>query len=77
MIVPLADVGGSTAPTEFDPAEWEVTALVIDATFDQGALVGSALWQGSNDTSDAPADTGTIDVSGMSESVGSFVLSSP
>jgi hypothetical protein len=82
---PLAEVAGTTRPTSFDPADWDVTELAVEGSLEGGQtghLLGSVTWQGYDDADTsqdpAPADTGattgTIAPSGMTEGVGSFDL---
>jgi hypothetical protein len=84
----LDAAAGTTAPTVFDPAEWDHTALLIDGQRgSDGTITGNAMWQGWNDSDTAsdpaPADTadsvttGTVGVSGMTEGVGSYAVLRP
>lgn len=74
--IDLADVGGTARPTSFDPADWDATALHLEGSGDTGAWVGSAWWMASNEYEEG-GDTGEIEPSGTSETVGTFALGRP
>lgn len=81
--IALGDVHGTARPV-LDPSAWDAVALQIDATLDNGSWVGSITWMASNDTSNdtdsfvydtaTGTGTGTVDVSGMTEPIGTFAL---
>lgn len=78
--VSLEAVVGTSRPATFDPADWDADDLVIDAYASEGAWQGSVMWIGTNEAqaeatetdSESGTSTGTIEPSGVIESVGSF-----
>lgn len=73
-VVPLGAVVGSTRPSGWDPADWDRTDLVVTGTASPAGWLVSAMWVASQEADakdEGTAETGTVDVSGMTEGVGS------
>lgn len=65
---------GSAAPS-WDPADWDNNSLVLSASLVPDGWQGSLSWSAGNETmASGEAETGEVDVSGMTEGVGSFEL---
>lgn len=73
--LPLADVHGTLAPVSIDPAAWDAVMVGLDASLDASGWTGSVGIYASREaeeTFDTATGTGTIEPSGMSETVGTF-----
>jgi hypothetical protein len=70
--LPIAQVAGTSRPTQWDPSE-ESTELIIDATFGSGGLGGTVWWVSSGSAEPAPEPLG-VDEYAIGESVGDFTL---
>lgn len=72
----LDAVGGSGAPADIDPADWDEVVLGLDARLDAGGWSGSATWSASNAAAKGrakdQADTGAVGVAGAVEPWGSW-----
>lgn len=75
VTIPLANVGGTTRPTSFDPGDWDAVNLALDGRGTGVAWGGSVLWQGSSGSAAAEEEEGgggTAELSGVTEGVGSY-----
>lgn len=84
--IALAELHGTAVPpAEIAPSDWDAVGLSVDAYLESGAWIGTVTWQASNEDTGGTytydtatgVGTGTVEVSGMSATLGSFSAARP